>query len=115
MTMATVRFLADWSQQQVGDIRAGEPLQIEYDPQRLPHCRSSRYGQPAWTIAAYLRFHPGGQEQFGRVAPGAELLEVSVPSDATKMEMWFNNTDQTGCTTWDSRHGQNYWLDTASE
>ncbi|HEV7450896.1 MAG TPA: DUF6209 family protein [Pseudonocardiaceae bacterium] len=113
--MATVRFLSDWSQQQTGDIRAGEPLQIEYDPQRLPRCRSSRYGQPAWSIAAYLRFHPGGQEQSGRVAPGSDPLEVKVPSDATKIEMWFNNTDQTGCTTWDSRYGQNYWLDTASE
>jgi hypothetical protein len=115
MTMATVRFLADWSQQQIGDIRAGEPLQIEYDPQRLPQCRSSRYGQPAWSVAAYLRFHPGGQEQSGRVAPGSEPLEVEVPSDATKIEIWFNNTDQTGCTTWDSRYGQNYWLATASE
>jgi hypothetical protein len=114
-TMATVRFLSDWSQQQVGDIRAGEPLQIEYNPERLPQCRSSRYGQPAWSIAAYLRFHPGGQEKSGRVAPGSEPLEVKVPSDATKIEIWFNNTDQTGCTTWDSRYGQNYWLATASE
>ena len=112
---ATVRFLADWSQQQVGDIRAGESLQIEYDPDRLPHCRSSRYGQPAWSIAAFLRFHPGGQEESGRVEPGPGRLEVKVPSDTTKVEMWFHNTDQTGCTSWDSRYGQNYWLDTASE
>jgi hypothetical protein len=112
---AIVRFLPDWSQQQVGDIRAGESLQIEYHPDRLPRCRSSRYGQPAWSIAAYLRFHPGGQEQSGRVAPGSEPLEVKVPSDTTKIEMWFTNTDQTGCTTWDSRYSQNYWLNTASE
>jgi hypothetical protein len=32
-----------------------------------------------------------------------------------KIEMWFNNADQTGCTTWDSRYGQKYWLDIATE
>lgn len=114
LLVATVRFLSDWSQQQVGDIRAGEPLWMDYDPQRLPHCRSYRYGQPSWSIVAYLRFHPGGQKESGRVAPGPELFTVTVPSDAKKIEIWFNNTDQSGCTTWDSRYGHNYWLDTAS-
>jgi hypothetical protein len=111
--VATVRFLPDWSQQQAGNIRAGEPLRIDYDPQRLPHCRSYRYGRPSWSIVAYLRFHPGGQEESGRVAPGPELLTVTVPSDAKKIEIWFHNTDQSGCTSWDSQYGQNYWLDTA--
>lgn len=111
--MPIVRFLPDWSQEQVGDIRAGEPLQIEYDPARLPVCRAHRYGQPAWGLAAYIRFHPGGQEQSGGLVPGP--LEVSVPDGATQVELWFNNTDHTGCVAWDSRYGQNYWLDTAQE
>jgi hypothetical protein len=114
VTVATVRFLSDWSQQQDGEIRAGELLHIEYDPQRLPHCRSSRYGQPAWSIAAYLRFHPGGQEESGRVAPGPQPWEITVPNDAKNIELWFNNTDQSGCASWDSRYGQNYWLEVAS-
>lgn len=113
--VATVHFSSDWSQRQGGDIRAGEPLRIEYDPDRLPHCRSYRYGQPSWSIAAYLCFHPGGQEQSGHVAPVSEPWEVTVPNDAKKIELWFNNTDQTGCTAWDSRYGQNYWLEVASE
>jgi Family of unknown function (DUF6209) len=108
---ATVRFLSDWSQHQVGDVRAGEPLRIDYDPRRLPQCRSYRYGQPSWRIVAHLRFHPGGQEESGRVAPGPELFTVTVPQDATTIEIWFHNTDQSGCTAWDSRYGQNYWLD----
>ena len=112
--MATVRFLSDWSQQQDGEIRAGELLHIEYDPERLPHCRSSRYGQPAWSIAAYLRFHPGGQEESGRVAPGPQPWEITVPNDAKNIELWFNNTDQSGCASWDSRYGHNYWLEVAS-
>ena len=113
--MAKVRFLSDWSQWQDGDIRAGEKLHIHYDPERLPLCRSYRYGQPSWSIDAYLRFHPGGQEQSGRVAPVFQPWEVAVPNDAKKIEIWFNNTDQTGCTAWDSRYGQNYWLEVASE
>ena len=114
LMVATVHFLSDWSQQQVGDIRAGEPLLIDYDPQRLPHCRSYRHGQPSWSVVVYLRFHPGGQTESGRVAPGPELFKVTVPGDARKIEIWFNNTDQSGCSSWDSQYGQNYWLDTAS-
>ena len=45
--MATLRFLSDWSQEQVGEIRPGEALRIEYDPARLPRCRADRYGQRA--------------------------------------------------------------------
>lgn len=107
--MSTLRFLSDWSQKQIGDIRPGTPLRIEYDGQRLPHCRSERYGRPAWNIAAYLRFHPGGETQSGAVSGGA--LDVDVPGDATRIELWFHNSDQTGCSTWDSNYGQNYWVE----
>jgi Family of unknown function (DUF6209) len=40
------------------------------------------------------------------VAPASQPWEVAVPNDAQKIEIWFNNTDQTGCTAWDSRYGQ---------
>jgi hypothetical protein len=111
--MTTVRFRSDWSYEQVGDIRVGQPLSIEYDPARLPRCRSERYGQRAWSIAAFVRFHPGEQLQSGGVVPGP--LEVLVPDDATRIELWFNNSDQTGCVAWDSRYGQNYWLSVAGD
>lgn len=42
-------------------------------------------------------------------------LEVNVPNGATQIEMWFNNTDHTGCVAWDSRYGQNYWLGVAQQ
>jgi hypothetical protein len=106
--MATLRFLSNWSHEQIGDIQQGGDLRIEYDPARLPRCRASRYGQPAWSIVASLRFHPSRQEQSGRVIPGP--LELNVPPDATEVELWFSNTDNTGCSAWDSRYGQNYWL-----
>lgn len=110
--MTTVRFNSDWSQQQSGAIRAGEPLRIEYDPQRLPAHRAERYGQRAWNIIAYIRFHPGGQAQPRDISVGA--IEVNVPADTRQIELWFHNTDHTGGSAWDSRYGQNYWLDGTS-
>ena len=104
-----MKFLPDWSSEQNGDIRPGESLSIEYASERLPRCRASRYGQDAWSITAGMRFHPNGQEQNGAVV--AASLTVKVPTDATKIELWFKNTDTTGCVAWDSRYGQNYWFD----
>jgi hypothetical protein len=110
--MATLRFLSDWTLQSDGDLRGGEPLRIEYDPSRLPSCRASYRGQDAWSIAGYVRFHPGtGVESVGLKAGSAE---VDVPAGAKSVELWFNNTDNTGCVAWDSRYGQNYWLDVAA-
>lgn len=58
---------------------------------------------------AGMRFHPTGDEKDGLVNSG--LLTVDVPNDATRIELWFKNTDQTGCVGWDSRYGHNYWFD----
>ncbi|MGH3776388.1 MAG: DUF6209 family protein [Pseudonocardiaceae bacterium] len=110
--MGSVKFLSDWSHELNGDIRPGEPLFIEYAEGRLPHCRARRYGQDAWSIMAGMRFHPDGREHNGVVQSGS--LTVEVPIDATKIELWFKNADHTGCASWDSRYGQNYWLDVTS-
>jgi hypothetical protein len=47
--------------------------------------------------------------QSGAVAK--QPLVVEVPAGATQVELWFNNTDNTGCVAWDSRYGQNYRFD----
>lgn len=107
--MTTVRFFSNWSHQQSGDIRPGESLRIEYAPERLPEFRAERYGQRAWSINVHIRFHPGGQVLAGDVSLGA--LAVSVPDNASRIELWFHNTDHTGGSAWDSSYGQNYWLD----
>ena len=109
--MATLRFLSDWTMQRDGDLRAGEPLRIEYDSSRLPGCRASYRGQDAWSIAGYVRFHPGAKIESVALKSGS--AELDVPEDASRAELWFNNTDNTGCTAWDSRFGQNYQLDVA--
>jgi hypothetical protein len=78
---------------------------------RLPEHRAERYGQKAWSISANLRFHPGGQVQAVDVSSGT--CEVTVPANTTQIELWFHNTDHTGGSAYDSRYGQNYWLNVA--
>jgi Family of unknown function (DUF6209) len=107
--MSTIRFLSNWTQEQDGELHPGEQLTIEYDIARLPQCRAKRYGRDAWSIVGYVRFHPGEQLQSVLLSSGS--AEVEIPADARKVELWFNNTDHTGCSAWDSRYGQNYWLD----
>ena len=107
--VGNLKFRSDWSHEQDGYIRPGEPLSIEYAIERLPQCRASRYGQDAWNLVATTRFHPGGEEQQGSVAK--RFLTVDVPVGTKRIEMWFNNTDHVGCVAWDSRFGQNYWFD----
>jgi hypothetical protein len=104
-----VRFLSDWTVKRDGELRGGEPLHIEYDPARLATCRASYRGQDAWSIAGYVRFHPSMKLESVGLKSGS--ASVDVPTDATKIELWFNNTDNTGCVAWDSCYGQNYWLD----
>jgi hypothetical protein len=115
--VGSLKFLSDWSHEQNDDIRPGESLSIEYASERLRGCRASRYGRDAWSITAGMRFHPNGREQSGAVTAReqsgtvvAASLIVEIPVDATKIELWFQNTDNTGCVAWDSRYGQNYWL-----
>lgn len=110
--MSTLRFLSDWTLQRDGELRAGESLRIEYDPSRLPACRASYRGQDAWGIAGYVRFHPG--EEIESVALKSGSAELDVPEDTTRVELWFNNTDNTGCVAWDSRYGLNYQVDVAA-
>ena len=109
--MTTVRFLPQWQHEQDGDLRPGGTLRVEYDVGRLNCCRSERYGQAAWSIAAYVRFHPDEKVQSAAVSTGP--AEFTIPANTTRVEMWFHNTDQTGCTAWDSRYGLNYSFDVA--
>jgi hypothetical protein len=107
--VTTLRFLADWTVKQDGEAHGGAPLRIEYDAARLPTCRASYRGQDAWSIAGYVRVHPG--EALLSLGLKSGSAELAVPAGARRLELWFNNTDNTGCAAWDSRYGQNYWLD----
>jgi len=112
--LGTLRFNADWSIHGDGRLRAGGYLEIFYDIDRLPQCRGTHNGYPAWDIDAYVRFSPGGQEFSGSVTRnGAPPLLVQIPEDAEQVEIWFLNYTGAGgtCRAWDSNYGANYHFD----
>ena len=127
-----LRFFTGWRAVQEGAIRPGGALVVDYDPDRLSVCRRRFRELDIWNVTAYIRFHPGGQlhEQSVleaiRAGPGGSgpvvnhrprLIEIAVPMDATRVELWFHTFSEwpTGglCSEWDSRFGQNYWFDVA--
>lgn len=123
---ATLQFLTGWEQRRQGQIRPGGKLVIDFDPARLPQCRQSSHGAQVWDIEVGMIFHPGGQWFVGSVMRKVRMpengpivslepqpYEVTVPADATRVEMWFKNYTTIGghgCEAWDSRYCQNYWF-----
>lgn len=121
---ATLRFLPGWHEVHEGQIRPGGRLLIEYDPRRLTVCRLQWREAQVWNIDVSIVFHPGGQSSTGSVlepirqppnsGPIVDLrpkaYEVTIPSDATMVAMWFRNSYRmsSSCEGWDSRYGQNY-------
>ncbi|MCA9521613.1 MAG: hypothetical protein KC609_11600 [Myxococcales bacterium] len=117
-----LEFLESWHHHSTGLLRQGGYLHLSYDIDRLPDCRGTHNGHPAWDIVAHLRFLPGGEERSGSVR---ELVSVNgvptnqatdrpfvtrIPDDASAVEIWFENYTGAGssCVSWDSNLGANY-------
>ncbi|HEY2744792.1 MAG TPA: DUF6209 family protein [Polyangia bacterium] len=108
----TLSFAADWSITQSAPLVAGASAAIHYDPARLPKCRASAEGFPAWAIGAYYAVD-GGQ---GFDVPVTQFTNGAVvPVDATfvvppgrDLAVWFHASDDGGCEQWDSNYGQNF-------
>lgn len=107
---AVIAFLADWSEVvKTGPVMAGGKLRVEYDPKRLPACRGTKYGLPAWSILLYWRT-PGGATKYVGLSQAGAMMQatIEVPEDAASIELWFLNNDYYGCKQWDSNLEANY-------
>lgn len=115
---ATLNFLAGWAEEQHGAVVQGGQLVVNYDLNRLTNCQgSTAYGQPAWNTVAYVRFTPGGQTFNGPLVEHdlwqtgtskAIPFEVTVPTDATGVELWFYHSGNGCAGVYDSDYGANY-------
>jgi hypothetical protein len=137
--MATISFLADWSERVEGEIQRGEPLIIEYAHERARCRHEDREGYGNWGVEVYVHFAGGGiifpdgakfkgtvigqgagpsgvsLDSLGALDHPAKGIwsapfEVTVPSRATEVEIWFRNYTygESPQTCWDSNYGQNY-------
>lgn len=121
-TVGTVQFDDSFAEQTWGELRAGGYLEIRYDIDRLPDCRGTHNGHPAWDVVARGRFLPGGESFEGSVrelltingtptnSAIDRLLQVEIPDGADSVEIWFHNFTGAGssCQGWDSDFGNNY-------
>ena len=80
----TLTFAADWSVAQSGPVLSGDKATIHYDVARLPNCRATYHGLPAWGISAYYAVD-GGQAFNG----AGDAVLRTVPSSASMRPSMF--------------------------
>lgn len=127
-TEAAVRFGSAWPPLTEGAIRRGERLSIEFDPNRVGGCRRNWHGAEVWDIEGFVRVHPRGEvvhaSLMERLLEGGVVTTLAprpwhlvVPKDTRQLEVWFHNFIEVGgrCDAWDSRYGENYWLDVSGD
>ena len=115
-----IHFRSDWSNVQQGALVAGGSVTIDYDLQRLPQCFGSLYeGSPSWNTEAHARFLPGGEVVSGPVSEFAYVdgvgnqvvsipWELAIPSNADRVEFWFETGGSACDTAWDSNFEANF-------
>ena len=120
--MAVLQFLPGWVERTIGEIRAGLPIRIEYESERLASYRDWHTGVRFWWIRVHVLFHPAPDTRTEALAvirpetadtphPLMEC-ELLVRAGTTQLEMWFENgSPMSPGTAWDSRYGSNYLFD----
>lgn len=121
-TYGRVNLTSNWDEHLSGELRHGGYLVVDYDLERLPECRGTHNGLPAWDTRAFVKFSPGGEFIEGSMrafqtdngTPTNIAEEVSlvaeIPVGATEAQLWFKNFTGAGssCETWDSNIDSNY-------
>ena len=101
---------SNWEIQQEGELLKGGILVLKYDNARLPGCRGSYNGLPAYSIMARVIFHPGGQVPQTLSVTGDQLVQFNIPMDAQEVEIWFVNSGRCLRIYYDSDFGRNFWF-----
>ncbi|HVO31889.1 MAG TPA: DUF6209 family protein [bacterium] len=97
----------------------GGAMVIDYDPARIPGCRSSYMGHDTWNVVAHAKFDNGAVMSSNVVAhvgdTGSGPAVFAIPDDATSAQVWFEADGyypgSPTCTAFDSNGGANYSFD----
>ncbi len=109
-----LHFGSDWSNTRTGTLGPDGTILVDYDIARLPGCRQDYNGLQTWDVQVDYRFDGGAVQQASLTKVldtgervGAPAL-LHAPAGAHTVELWFENSDRTGCHTWDSDYGRNF-------
>jgi hypothetical protein len=110
--LPTLSFGADWSVTQSAPVVSGGKATVHYDIARQPRCRTWYMGQPAWDIEARWS-SDGGIEHAQPVTAvvNGQRVGVDITIDVPPghdLALWFHNSDESGCSDWDSNYGRNF-------
>lgn len=111
-TQASLVFKADGSIAQEGALQAGAKVRVRYEQGRLPGCRRTHMGNPAWGITGYASLDGEPARAFDTGRPvGGDREPVDAILDLPRggeLALWFQVASLGGCTEYDSKQGQNY-------
>jgi hypothetical protein len=120
VSSAEINFTKDWQENVTGQLAPSGKLKIIYDESRLTCRRTSYRGIPSWQILAGFQFEDNGQVQYKSLRKRQDNfltpLEIDIPSNAQKLNIWFENygydpydtSEQNDTRCYDSDYGNNY-------
>jgi hypothetical protein len=110
---ASLTFAADFTQTLQGSLLAGTSVHIKYDLARLHDCRAESNNTDVWGVSGWAQFDGGAPVSFavsrldgGHVVPVA--ADLPLRASASRVALWFQITNEWGCTAYDSNSGANY-------
>lgn len=117
-TSTTPDFVFDgtWGYHGDGTRTPGAVANIVYDTSRLSTCRATTDGVAAWAIVAFVSGDGGAPKSYA-LPSGQTGSAVTVPIEipyASDVAIWFEATDDSGCTQWDSNYGNNFHFTVAA-
>lgn len=122
---AEITFTCDFHELVAGDLRAGGPLLLRYDPHRIvPPGEPYRFGDPDRPVTAYLQFRLGEAPLQAALRSPAGIIacpdvdptgqgsmlsaQLTVPADSDLLIVWFSYASTAGTVLYDSNYGANY-------
>eukprot|EP01106_Pelomyxa_sp_JSP_P011177 TRINITY_DN2939_c0_g1_i1.p1 TRINITY_DN2939_c0_g1~~TRINITY_DN2939_c0_g1_i1.p1 ORF type:complete len:276 (-),score=44.96 TRINITY_DN2939_c0_g1_i1:19-846(-) len=105
----TLTFLNNWEQQLTEPLKRGDTIIINYDSRRLPG-DNPQCGKPHIKVHYKHSDSVDVRTEDLMCCGGTALMSctISIPLDATKLTLWFENSGPDGHTFWDSNLGNNY-------